>query len=307
MRCDLNGHCQITIDNRHICTYCRLKKCLDCGMQIELIRCSRQGNSRKSKEKKPFTTNSVRRKNKRIEFFDLFQFEICNLIDRYPQLSQSQRDILDKLNHLYAEYQIFAHVKQFAQEQNSLPIKLRLKISSFDVLFRSIVHGIELFFKLNQSFLSSCEETLVNLHHYALEHAGHLTIAFIRNEIPFFSQSNRTESILFNLIHYLPHPILADRTFLHLSLIIFIFSITDYSHLDRISLKDILHIQNIYVEMTWKYLISKYPVNQSVMFVIHLIRSFFLLDQIIREIHQLEEHQRLIENLLGKLTFQRCR
>lgn len=205
------------------------------------------------------------------------------------------------MNQSYDEYQIFAHVKQFAQEQNSLPIKLRLKISSFDVLFRSIVHGIDLFFKLNHSFLSSAGENLSDLLHYALENAGHLTLAFIRNEIPFFSNSNPTESILFSLIQYLPNEILDDRTFLHLGIVLFIFSITDYSRTSFSQIKDILHIQNFYVEMTWKYLISKYTINQSVMFFIHLIRSLMVVDHVIRDIHQSEEHQRLIENLLGKI------
>ena len=205
---------------------------------------------------------------------------------------------MEKLNRSYDEYQILALVKQFAQEQNSLPIKLRLKISSFDGLFRSIFHGIDLFFKLNNSFLSSSGE---NLLHYALENAGHLTLAFIRNEIPFFSNSNPTESILFNLIQYLPNQILNDRTFVHLGIVIFIFSITDYSRTSFIQIKDILHIQSFYVEMTWKYLISKYPINQSVMFFIHLIRSLMVLDHVIRDIHQLEDHQRLIENLLDKI------
>lgn len=78
IQCDLNGHCQITIDNRHICTFCRLKKCFDCGMQIELIRCSRQGNNRKSSEKKALTTNSVRTN---ISFvIDLFCFSFKSAI-----------------------------------------------------------------------------------------------------------------------------------------------------------------------------------------------------------------------------------
>lgn len=37
-QCDLNGHCQINLLNRHICKYCRLKKCFDCGMLESMIR-----------------------------------------------------------------------------------------------------------------------------------------------------------------------------------------------------------------------------------------------------------------------------
>ncbi|CAF3527316.1 unnamed protein product [Rotaria socialis] len=40
LKCPYNGHCEININNRHVCSYCRLSKCFDCGMQTELIRCS---------------------------------------------------------------------------------------------------------------------------------------------------------------------------------------------------------------------------------------------------------------------------
>ncbi|CAF2157649.1 unnamed protein product [Rotaria magnacalcarata] len=40
LKCRYNGHCEININNRHVCSYCRLSKCFDCGMQTELIRCS---------------------------------------------------------------------------------------------------------------------------------------------------------------------------------------------------------------------------------------------------------------------------
>ena len=56
-QCDLNGQCEINLDNRHICTFCRLKKCFASGMQIELIRCSRHQNTRKSRSNKSLTTN----------------------------------------------------------------------------------------------------------------------------------------------------------------------------------------------------------------------------------------------------------
>ena len=36
-----NGNCEINVSNRHVCSYCRLAKCFQSGMQSELIRSSR--------------------------------------------------------------------------------------------------------------------------------------------------------------------------------------------------------------------------------------------------------------------------
>ncbi len=38
MVCDFDGQCEINILTRHVCPACRLKKCLDVGMCLELIR-----------------------------------------------------------------------------------------------------------------------------------------------------------------------------------------------------------------------------------------------------------------------------
>ena len=36
--CVANGECEININNRHVCSSCRLAKCFANGMQTELIR-----------------------------------------------------------------------------------------------------------------------------------------------------------------------------------------------------------------------------------------------------------------------------
>jgi hypothetical protein len=36
--CDFDGHCEVNINTRHLCTACRLAKCLNCGMSCDLFR-----------------------------------------------------------------------------------------------------------------------------------------------------------------------------------------------------------------------------------------------------------------------------
>ncbi len=56
LKCDFDDHCEITVDNRHICSYCRLAKCFTSGMKIEMIRSARTKPVGKIKP----TTNSIK-------------------------------------------------------------------------------------------------------------------------------------------------------------------------------------------------------------------------------------------------------
>lgn len=50
-QCDFDGHCEVNINNRHMCPSCRLEKCFLSGMQIELIRGSRFRRNSKRRKK----------------------------------------------------------------------------------------------------------------------------------------------------------------------------------------------------------------------------------------------------------------
>ncbi|CAF1166838.1 unnamed protein product [Rotaria sordida] len=39
--CNFDGQCEININNRHICSACRLAKCFKCGMSTDKFRTSR--------------------------------------------------------------------------------------------------------------------------------------------------------------------------------------------------------------------------------------------------------------------------
>lgn len=38
LKCDFGGHCEINVNNRHVCSACRLRKCFTSGMKIEMLR-----------------------------------------------------------------------------------------------------------------------------------------------------------------------------------------------------------------------------------------------------------------------------
>ena len=247
----------------------------------------------------------------RNEYIYSFFFQISNLLNaKHLELNLDQRNLLLSLNQYCVEHNILSYVQQFLQEQTSLPIKLRYKIASWNVLFGSILHGIGLFFKLNNNFLSLCSDDPSNLLRYAMENAGSVTVALVLREIPLFDYLEMTESVSINLTKYLPKEIACDVTFIQLSIAMFVFSImncTGYSDngLEQLtSRQDIFRIQGLYAEVTWKYLLYKYDHTQAVICFISFVKSLLFINHVIIEIHQSEQHKRMIGNLIEKINQQ---
>ncbi len=49
MKCHFQDDCEININNRHVCSSCRLKKCFAIGMRSDMIRCSRPKRNQEEK------------------------------------------------------------------------------------------------------------------------------------------------------------------------------------------------------------------------------------------------------------------
>ncbi len=77
LKCDFDGHCQINLDTRHICSYCRLMKCFASGMEIEKIRASRVTTT-----KRKLTRDLIRlNESEQTKVFNcVFKRNFCTLI-----------------------------------------------------------------------------------------------------------------------------------------------------------------------------------------------------------------------------------
>ncbi|CAF4738199.1 unnamed protein product [Rotaria sp. Silwood1] len=58
LQCSSGNKCVITMNNRHACASCRLRKCLINGMRIEMIRSSRCKKNKRN-EKRKLIINSI--------------------------------------------------------------------------------------------------------------------------------------------------------------------------------------------------------------------------------------------------------
>ncbi len=64
MKCGFDGHCEINVKNRHVCSYCRLMKCFESGMQTEMIRASQSRSNRTNEKRKQMIHSTKTRSNK---------------------------------------------------------------------------------------------------------------------------------------------------------------------------------------------------------------------------------------------------
>ena len=232
-------------------------------------------------------------------------------------LNFDQWNLISNLVHCYEERSGLSDARKYIREQTSLPAKLRFKLTSISGLFELILSGVELFFKSNHHYLSLCSHDRSILLRSAMESAGSFGSVLIFRELRFFDQPGVLESIetLYgtiakNLTTRLLHEVDRDITFVKLGIAMFAFSTTNCSsyttmglnHLTNI--KEILRIQNMYVEIAWKYLVYKYSYAQAVKCFINFIRCFLMVNSITVETHQEEDHERMVENLIEKISRQ---
>ncbi|CAF1254747.1 unnamed protein product [Rotaria sordida] len=300
-KCPYDGDCEININNRHVCSNCRLVKCFNSGMQIELIRSSsskltkvnRKKNSMKNSEQK--TSTAPRRLN------EPEQFPTLNLLQSdQSMLTIDQWNLLSNLSHCYDEYSGLSIDERFMLEQNALPLKLRFKKEEIKKLIQITLDRSQLLYKNNQDFLSLSADDRSILFHTTFTHTAHLSADMINYTIQLMNYP-----AYFHVIEMLTNPSLmpvvrriADRLdfdmiIMKLFLVILSFSTTRYTvysntpPVNLSNIKEILRIQDTYIEITWRYLLYKYNFERSVICLSDLIRCFCAIHEAIVKVHDI--------------------
>ncbi|CAF0881940.1 unnamed protein product [Rotaria sordida] len=293
LKCPYDGHCEININNRHICSHCRLVKCLNSGMQVEMIQPSfakRNKPNRKQKsikDSKQITSTALRRLN------EPEQFPTLNLLrSDQSTLTVDQWNLLSNISHCYDAYSGLSIGERFMLEQNNLPFKIRFKQGPIVNFVGMILDKCQSLYTNNQDFLSLSADDRSILLHNLFKHTGSLCANFIGYKIHLFDCP-----AYFNTLEIITHPDVLpaakriakrlnfDIIIMKLFLAILSFSTTRYTVYlktspDNLSnIKQILCIQDIYIEMAWRYLVYRYNFEQAVICFSDLIRGYFAVDE----------------------------
>ncbi|CAF3334925.1 unnamed protein product [Rotaria sp. Silwood2] len=279
-KCNSDGHCEININNRHVCSSCRLRKCFTKGMQINMVRL-------------PFSKRN-RRKKKITEIVNPTEttctvFSIVNILrSDQSTLTVEQWDLLSNLSHCYDEYSGLSLGERFMNEQNSLPPKIRFKSEVLIKYFSVSFEGTQLLYKNNQDFLSLSLDDRFTLLNSTMEHTASLSTNYIYHVIGLLSCP-----IYYDTVALITHPsvvpiakrlaerIQFDIVVMKLFLAIVCFSTINYTTysngppINLSNIKQVLNIQNKYIELTWTYLLYKYNYEQAVICFSDFIRCLF--------------------------------
>jgi len=290
-KCDFDGHCEITPYNRQICSYCRLVKCFASGMQIEMFRPPRSTTSKKSQKRK--TSTALVRLNEPAQLPTL-----SLLRSDQSSLTINQWDLLSNLSHCYDEYSGLSMAERYMHEQNILPLKLRFKIASVINLYHMSLDKNQLLYTNNRDFLSLSPDDRSTLLHGTFEYTGALLTTFILHRVRLMEYSAYYDALaimappsIIPTIKRLGNRLDLDTIIVKLFLAILSFSTisyTIYSNTPPVilsNIKQILHIQDTYAELIWRYLLYKYNYQQAVKCFSDLIKCIFGAQEAIDKVH----------------------
>ncbi|CAF1179812.1 unnamed protein product [Adineta steineri] len=285
--CCFDKCCEINIQSRHTCTDCRLTKCTTMGMCSDLIRKDTKKLERSSLKQSCTTDQSTFQQV--ITVLQLVTSNTSNIlqIDQSSHFD-SQWTLLSNIVH---SHDTFSTMSQMLLTANNLP---SLSVESYS----NVINPIEIINQMcisMQSFISSSPDFRVltlseqtslferNLHgviaFYStlfFRHTGILRIPKYLNAFITIYGSD----VMLSLRHTVDQ-LDPDPTLIKIILIILAFSsncliVNTNKTMERDSLLDgtfrLLGSQNVYVELLWKYLISKYGYGDSVLRFTRLIQ-----------------------------------
>lgn len=218
---------------------------------------------------------------------------------------------MSNLIHCYDEYHGYLLVKDFIREQNGLPPKLRYKWTVMNELILSLIDQARLFFENNAYFITLCLHDRSILEQNSMKYIGTLRTCYLihhsellnnltsynSSEIIYESKTLTNSIRLINQFNF-------DSTFFQLILGILSFSTfnhTYYKNFPPNNLMDnnkVLSIQNIYIELAWKYLVCKYGDQQAIMYLSSFIRCLFSLNKSIIETIETEQCKDIIYSII---------
>ncbi|CAF3837777.1 unnamed protein product [Rotaria sordida] len=314
LKCHYDGHCEININNRRICSYCRLVKCFKSGMQVKMIRSTSSNRNRQSEKRKLIANSEKRTSQVLARLNEPAMFSTLNLLQKdQSTLSIDQWVLLSNLSHCYDEYSGLAIGERFMRGQTNLPIKIRFKSSSVLELIKVLLDETQLLYKNNRDFLSLSTDDRSILLHTTIKHIGSLSSNFIYHKINIFNYPAYYDAvgIITNQATITATKRAAERLdfdviVLKLLLGILCFSTfkyTVYSNTSPVNLsniKQILHIQNTYTELIWRYLVYKYNFEGAVKCLSNLVRCLFAIHDTIVNTEEIEWFADKVDTMIQK-------
>ncbi|CAM4764581.1 unnamed protein product [Rotaria magnacalcarata] len=304
--CQRKNCCKITKETRSYCPACRLKKCYAFGMNSNLIQSvsKRETSSHVSKE-------SMIEKQTKIQLST--PRPIGLLQNDSSMLSHDQWNLLSNIIRSYDKQNVIKEVRCILESKSSLPAKLRLKPADTIDLMSKPLENIVLLMGNSPHFcaLSSNAHRAVVSHNLIL--TGGLDGYFVARE---------TDQL--NNIHYMiasgalygsdfmaqcakdNERLEPNGNLIKIMLFVLIFSsncsVVVFNGQEDINImsstSELIHIQDIYLAILWKYLIYLYGYNQAIVHFSAMVKSVLDMLRRVEDLSKNDTLERIITRVV---------
>ena len=195
-------------------------------------------------------------------------------------------------------------------EQTLLPYKLRFKCSTMIKMIQMVLKGYSPLYNSNADFHSlSFHDRSILLRHN-IRHLSNFSLNFILYKIGLMCQPTYYDALaimihpdIIPIARSLEQRLNMDMITMKLFLTILLFSIGSSSNIDSrlTNRREIVKIQDKYVELTWRYFLSKYNSTRAVMIFSDFIRSIFNIENMINRINDIQWYRHTIDQLIQQI------
>ncbi|CAF3442415.1 unnamed protein product [Rotaria sp. Silwood1] len=226
-------------------------------------------------------------------------------------LTLDQWNLLSNLVHCFDENSGYTFVERFIEEQNRLPLKLRFKHSLVYDFFTSMMGNVQIAFEKNRDFLSLSRHDRITLLRSTVEYTSTIGSMFTLRQYKLFDYPPFYESaeMIFQpsatiFIKRVIDQLDSDNTFIKLILAIVAFSTINYivyrknTEIDMANNKVILPFQDMYTDLTWRYLLYKYDHHEAVKRFLNLLRCLFSANKAIVEAYEAQKFTDIIDSII---------
>jgi hypothetical protein len=223
-------------------------------------------------------------------------------------LDVDQWNLLSNLIHCYDEHSGLSLTEHFIDEQNALPLKFRFKSQSIVEFFRCMLSEGQLIYENNGNFLSLCSHDRSTLIRSTAKHVACIDATLVgrryglidhpcfykSSEILLGSSALTSAKRTIDLVD-------SDITFVKLALSILAFSTISYTvyentiPINLTNVNSIIRVQDMYIEIAWRYLLYKYGHIQAVLCFSKLIQWIFSINLTIVKVDRYKDLRAIMD------------
>lgn len=226
------------------------------------------------------------------------KFQTKNLLENDKStLTTNEWTLISNISNCYNEYSGLHVCQIYLNQQTNLPIKMRFKSLSIIEILQRLMNCSQTLYEKNQDFRNLSNDDRSLLVSNTCGYISSLSTTFITKQIGIMDSSTYYETLEFisskqatQMTKYISQRIHPDILVIKIFLSIVSFSTTSmtmYSHLSTTTttttnlsnIRQIVEIQNRYIEILWKYLIYKYDYQRAIESICDLLRCCFALHE----------------------------